>query len=80
MIAWFIGTRIGRALGGLVVAVGAFLGVYIMGRRNGADSAENEALRDNARRQEDGRNAVNDLRGDDRSDLVDRLRQNDGQW
>ena len=80
MIAWIIGSRIGRALSGLVVAVGAFLGVYIMGRRDGAENAENEALRDNAERQEDGRNAVNDLRGADRDDLIDRLRENDGQW
>jgi len=73
-----------RKLGGWLYAALAFLGVlgatWVSGKREGRSQAETRALKDSAKRQEKGREAVEDLRGADRDELVDRVRRNDGQW
>ena len=58
MIAWLIGSRLGRALSGLVAALGIILGVWAAGRREGAQRA-NEKVKDNDRKEADAiRNRV----------------------
>lgn len=77
---WLLGSRIGRGLAAISAALLAVCGIYIMGRKEGAHRVENRAMRDSIKRQEDGRNAVQDLRSADRSQLDQRLRDNDGDW
>lgn len=77
---WLITSKLGRALaaaGALLLAIVTF---GALKKREGRQDAENEALRDDAKKQEDGRNAVQDLRDADRDKLTDRLRQNDNDW
>jgi len=60
-----------------------FLGVWGYGRRKKKEGREEtyiETLKDSAKRQEAGREAVSDLRGAGRDELIDRVRRNDGQW
>ncbi|MCI5040012.1 MAG: hypothetical protein MRY81_10040 [Donghicola eburneus] len=66
-------------LGALAVAGGLF-GFGRVQKAKGKAEVKTEALEDSAKRQEEGREAVGDLRGADRDDLVKRLRDNDGQW
>ena len=61
-------------------AIAALLGYGARQKARGRREAETDALRASAKRQEDGRDAVSDLRGADRDDLAQRLRDNDGQW
>lgn len=77
---WFITSRIGRAIaaaGALLLAIVTF---GALKKREGRQDAENEALRDDAKKQEEGREAVQDLRDTDRAGLIDRLRQNSDDW
>ena len=67
-------------LAGAVAIIVAILGYGARQRSKGRADAATEAMRDAANRQEEGRNAVQDLRGAGRDDLLDRLRRNDGQW
>ena len=67
-------------LGGILAAVGAVLAALLYGRKSGRDAERNKALKDSAKRQEDGRDAVKDLRGADRDELADRLRSNHAEW
>ena len=80
MLAWLAGTRAGRALAALGALAVAFLGAFIAGRREGRRGAETDTLRDSAKRQERGRDAVEDLRDADTDDLIDQLRDNDAKW
>lgn len=79
MIAWLT-SRIGRWVSAALVFAGVVLGAFMMGRREGRQTAKSDALEDSAKRQEKGREAVQDLRGASRDDILDRLRRNDGQW
>ena len=76
----FLTTRIGRALAAAGAVVMAVLGVFIAGRREGRQAAKTDALEDSAKRQERGRDAVQDLRNSDTDDLVDQLHDNDAKW
>lgn len=79
-MGWLLGTRIGRALSAALAAVGAVLAVYLLGKREGRSGAAVDALRDEQKREDKGRDAVSNLRGADRDDLLDQLRRNDGRW
>lgn len=77
---WFITSRIGRAIaaaGALLLAIVTF---GALKKREGRQDAENDALRNDAEKQEEGREAVQDLRDADRDELIDRLRQNGDDW
>lgn len=65
---------------GALAIVGGLFGFGRAQKAKGKAEAKTEALEDSAKRQEEGREAVSDLRGADRDDLVKRLRDNDGQW
>lgn len=80
MIAWFLTSRLGRymaAAGALLLAIVTFGASQ---RRKGRTDAENDALRDSAKKQEDGRDAVEDLRDADRDELNERLHDNSKHW
>lgn len=80
MIAWLLTSRLGRylaAAGALLLAVVTF---GVSQRRKGRTDAENDALRDSAKKQEEGRNAVEDLRNADRDELNKRLHDNNKRW
>jgi hypothetical protein len=70
-------------LGGLLAGIVAVLGAWLVGKRQGAQSArvaaEMEGLRDATERQDRGRQAVQDGR-DSGLSPDDRLRRNDGDW
>lgn len=77
---WFITSRMGRAIaaaGALLLAIVTF---GALKKREGRQDAENDALRNDAEKQEEGREAVQDLRDADRDELIDRLRQNSDDW
>lgn len=71
-----------------LAAVGAILaaawGLLAYGRKTGADGAKIDALQKNQKAQEAGRNAVakenRETAGASKRDLVDRLRERDGEW
>jgi hypothetical protein len=65
---------------GALAVVGGLFGFGRSQKAKGKAEAKTEALEDSAKRQEEGREAVSDLRGADRDNLVKRLRDNDGQW
>lgn len=80
MIAWVLTSRLGRylaAAGALLLAIVTFGALQ---RRKGRTDAENDALRDSAKKQEEGRNAVEDLRNADRDELNKRLHDNNKRW
>jgi hypothetical protein len=67
---------------GVGVAV-AILGIYGFGRakrREGRKETYIEALKGSAKRQEAGREAVSDLRGNSRADDLEQLRRNNAEW
>ncbi len=68
------------ALVALLAVVVAVLGYGARQRVKGRRDAEATALRESAKRQERGRDAVGEIRGADRDELIDRLRRNDGRW
>ena len=80
MIAWFITSRIGRALGAAVALLVAIVTFGAYNRQKGRDEAKNDAMRDSAERQEEGREAVQDIRRADRDELTRRLREADDKW
>ncbi len=65
---------------GAAAAIAAIMGYGARQRVKGRREAETAALQDSAARQEEGRDAVQGLRGAGRDDLLDRLRRNDGRW
>ena len=66
-----------QALWKPIAAILGGLGLYVKGRADARQRAENKALRENEKAQERGRDAVaNENRlGGDNADLVDRLRK-----
>ena len=70
MIAWLIGTRIGRAVSGALALILAFAGAWVAGRREGAQNARNKAVKDDYEHAEDIRNRVE-------RDLAGKLRKHD---
>ncbi len=76
----FLGSRIGRLLSMLLAAAGVVIGVFLAGKREGRAKEQTKVLKDSVKRQEKGREAVQDLRGSSRDELIDRVRRNDGQW
>lgn len=58
MITWFLTSRVGRALAALTGAIAAFLGVYLMGRREGSQRAGERAKDADRKRADDIRNRV----------------------
>ena len=83
-MTWFLQSRIGRWLAGAAVALAALLGLMGAVRRNERQRADTDALRDQLKSDERGRNAVaKEKRATDGAsdrDLVDRLRARDGDW
>ncbi|UWS05615.1 hypothetical protein K4K94_07800 [Phaeobacter inhibens] len=69
---------------GYLVAAGAFLAaIWAYGRSQKAEGRQEtyiETLEGSAKRQEAGRNAVSDLRGAGRDELIDQLHRNDDEW
>lgn len=78
-MTWLLSTRVGRAVTALLGALAAFMGVYVAGRRKGADKAESKAMKERIERQKDGRDAVIDEQqktsGLSDSDVIDRMRR-----
>lgn len=68
------------AAGALAVFVGHGVRERRKGRKEGRDATYIETLRESAKRQEAGREAVSDLRGAGRDELLDQLRRNEGDW
>ena len=69
---------------GYLVAAGAFLAaIWAYGRSQKAEGRKGtyiETLTDSAKRKEAGREAVDDLRGNDRADNIEQLRRNSDSW
>ncbi len=61
-------------------AVMAWFANNVNQRSKGRKQADDKAVLDAAEREEKGREAVYDLRDANRDDLVQRLRDNDGEW
>ena len=79
MLAGIIGDLLPWLAGAVAILV-AILGSGMRQRAKGRSDAATEALRDAMTRQEEGRDAVQDLRGAGRDDLLDQLRRNEGRW
>ena len=65
---------------GIAAALGA---LWVWGRSKKAEGRQEtyiETLADSAKRQKEGRDAVQDLRGADRDALADRVRDNTDSW
>jgi len=80
MVAWFITSKIGRAL---AFAGAVFLFIVTFGavkKREGRTEAENDALRDSADRLEKGNEATQDLHDADRDKLAAKLHDNNSRW
>lgn len=76
----FLTSKLGRYLalaGALLLAVVTFGASQ---RAKGRRGAENDAMKDSAKRQEKGREAVQDISDASRDELDRRLRDNDGIW
>lgn len=82
MIGWFITSRIGRflAAAGALLLTGATLWFGAHQKNKGRNEAKTEAMIDSSERQEEGREAVQDLRDADRDELTRRLREADSKW
>ncbi|AUQ93876.1 hypothetical protein PhaeoP66_04655 (plasmid) [Phaeobacter inhibens] len=69
---------------GYLVAAGALLAaIWAYGRSQKAEGRKEtyiETLTDSAKRKEAGREAVEDLRGNDRDDDIEQLRRNSDSW
>lgn len=65
---------------GIIATLGALWGWGRSKKAEGRKETYIETLADSAKRQEDGRDAVQDLRGADRDALADRLRDNSDRW
>ncbi|AUR35763.1 hypothetical protein PhaeoP18_01489 [Phaeobacter piscinae] len=69
---------------GYLLAAGAFLAaIWAYGRSQKAEGRKEtyiETLEDSAKRKEAGREAVEDLRGNDRDDDIEQLRRNSDRW
>ncbi|MFV1505024.1 hypothetical protein VWY03_05195 [Phaeobacter sp. JH20_09] len=69
---------------GYLLAAGALLSaIWAYGRSQKAEGRKEtyiETLEDSAKRKEDGREAVEDLRGNDRDDDIKQLRRNSDRW
>ena len=71
MIAWFLGTRLGRLISAAVAGAAVVLGVWGAGKRQGRSDARREAIED------DFENAA-DIRDRVERDLDKRVREFDG--
>ena len=70
-------SKLGR---GIALAGAVLLAIVTFGalkRKQGRTEAETDAMKDSVKRQERGRDAVQDLRGVDRDGLLKQLRDND---
>lgn len=80
MWVWLIGSRLGRALSAAVGVVAAFLGVYALGRRGGAEKAETNQLRRRVQASEEARKVqdeINSMGGADRRDALGKWMRDD---
>jgi hypothetical protein len=75
-------TAIWKPIAALLALILGGLGLYVKGRADARQRAENKALQANEKAQERGRDAVakENRLGGDNADLVDRLRKRDGEW
>jgi Flp pilus assembly protein TadB len=80
MIAWFLSSRLGRAVIGAVVAIASLATFALSQRKRGAERAEMKRLQDASKKRGRANEAANELRGADRDELNDRLHRNDGHW
>jgi hypothetical protein len=71
LIAWLLGSRLGRGLGVAVAAAVAFAGIIIHQRRDAVQDDRHKA------READNENAT-DIRNSVERDLSDRVREYDG--
>lgn len=79
-MTWLLTSRLGRLIAG---AGALFLAVVTFGavkKREGRREAGIDAMKDSAERQEEGRDAVEDLRDADRDELLEQLRRNDKRY
>jgi hypothetical protein len=65
---------------GILATLGALWGWGRSKKAEGRKETYIETLADSAKRQKEGRDAVQDLRGADRDALADRLRDNSDSW
>jgi hypothetical protein len=76
MLSWLT-TRIGRFVAAAGALLAVVVGVFVSGRREGAQKAKTEALEDEQKRVEKGREHLRDNRD---KPNVERLRDNDRRW
>lgn len=62
-MTWLLGTWLGRAVSGALVALLAFLGVYTAGRREGAQRAKNRMEKRDHERADEIRRRARDADG-----------------
>lgn len=80
MIGWLLSTKIGR---GAIAALSFVLFIVTFGliqRKEGVKLDEAKRMREDAKRREKADEAANDLRGADRDELNERLRDNNRRW
>lgn len=63
MIAWLLGTRVGRFISGAVAALALFAGAFLAGRREGAQNAAHKRKDDYIKTRKDMDDA--EIHGDD---------------
>ena len=76
----FLTSKIGGYLAAIAAALAFLTTLVVPQRKVGRKSAENETMRNAARKQEEGRDAVQDLRDADRGELAGKLQDNDAKW
>jgi predicted DNA repair protein MutK len=78
-----IGALLSEFLPWIITALAAIGGVWAYGRSKKAEGRKEtyiETLADSAKRQKEGRDAVQDLRDADRDALAGRVRDNSDRW
>ena len=66
-------------LGGVVAALAGIIAAFFKGKKTGRTEAEHDAIKDNAEREEKGRQAVRDGRDSGKSPS-ERVLDNDAEW
>ena len=79
MIASLLAELLPWVIGGVTVTLALF-GYGRAKKHEGRKETYIEALKDSEKRQEAGREAVSDLRGNDRADDLEQLRRNNAEW
>lgn len=81
ILSFVTGGGIGTALSAAIAGLAALVGVFLTGRKQGKQKAQNDAMKDTLKKQKDGRDAVVKERakteGLSGGDVVDRMRGRD---